>query len=728
MLAHVPHPSIEYEQQYVLPIRAQLFQAASRYLNTEELNLLEKACAYATISHGEQTRKSGEPYITHPIAVTIQLAEWRMDIETLCAGLMHDVLEDTPTTKADMEQTFGHAITEMVDGLSKLEKLEFTDKGEHQAASFRKLILAMTKDVRTIVVKLSDRLHNMKTLDGVAKISKRQSTSRETLEIYAPIANRLGLNNVCRQLQDLSFQYLYPKRYSALRHAMDNFPEEYVGVIDKVIHNIQNGLKEVGIEAQVLGRERNLYTIYQKMVTRHAQFKDIRDVYSFSVILDSDNVVECYTVLGVLHQLYAPKLGKIKDFIAIPKSNGYQSLHTTLIGPYNLPIKVQIRTKSMHALARYGIVAHVQHKEDSPDATTIRTNQWLKNILDLQSSSENAKEFFEHIKTDLFSNDVYVFSPQGRLFTLPRGSTPIDFAYAVHTDIGNRCVGAQVNGVAVPLRTRLRNNDNVNIITSDQARPNSAWLNFAKTSRARSAIRNYMKNVSRPQAIEQGRSLLSKALTGLLPQEVVQSSSLLDFYQTYLTEKGTTFDEIAFQVGLGEMQPISVALEIAELAEKHFNDEIKLNPIKVNQQDAGRIRLADCCHPIAGDAVRAALDKERGLVIHRESCGVLLKIPLEQQFDADWDKLNKHSETLYDVVLNVVSQDAHALLAAMSKAISDGGGNIAAVDTVSKSQATAGTEGFIEFAFTLNVKDSDQLTHIADNLKQIPHVRTVTRM
>lgn len=700
--------------------RELLFRTAD-YLNPSEREELERACAYAFFAHDGQTRKSGEPYITHPIAVTTELAKWRMDIQTLCAGLMHDVIEDTGVSKEEMTLEFGETVAEMVDGLSKLEKLEYGSQAEHQAESFRKLIMAMVKDVRVIIVKLADRLHNMRTLDSM-RLEKRRRIAQETLEIHAPIANRIGLNHVYRELQDLAFFNLHPNRYKVLQNAMTAFRRDRYDVIGKVLRNFSQCLVGANIEAKIRGRERNLYDIYQKMSSKKIKFADVMDIYGFRVIVN--NIPACYAALGALHSLYQPKPGKIKDFIAIPKSNGYQSLHTTLTGPYGLPIEVQIRTRAMHSIAEGGIASHwVQGEQDN--VATRQTNQWLQNILDLQSKSANAIEFLENVKVDLFPNEVYIFTPKGKIMTLPRGATPIDFAYAVHTDVGHRCVAAKVNNILVPLRTKLKNGDSVEIITAAEGKPNPAWLNFAVSSRARSAIRNYVKNMNRRDAIILGEQLLQKALANLLPENVLFSEDLKEKYLLDLHQQQISFEDVLYDVGIGQTLPVSVAMHIAQLAGEHFGDEVKLSPIKVNGHETCRVHIGKCCSPLPGDAVRALMVKEQGLIIHRDICPTLLKTNIEHQLDADWEALSD-IERSYETSVLVSAQDTHALLAAMAQAISSAGGNIASVDTPSKSQA--GTEGFIEFRFNLNVKDLAQLQNIIANLYGIVQVRKVSRI
>ncbi|SUA37254.1 guanosine-3',5'-bis(diphosphate) 3'-pyrophosphohydrolase [Neisseria mucosa] len=714
-----PQPTAPYDA-LTAEARELLFRTAS-YLSPSEQVELEKTVAYAFHAHDGQTRKSGEPYITHPLAVATQLALWHMDIQGLCAGVMHDVLEDTGVSKIEMAAEFGETISEMVDGLSKLEKLKFEDHAEHQAESFRKLILAMTKDVRVIVVKLADRLHNMRTL-GSMRPDKRRRIAKETLEIYAQIANRLGLNNAYQELQDLSFQNLHPSRYETLKKAMDNSRKNRRDVVGKVLRAFSQRLVGMNIEAKIKGREKNLYSIHQKMLAKKLRFAEVMDIYGFRVIVNS--IPACYAALGALHNLYQPKPGRFKDYIAIPKSNGYQSLHTTLVGPYGLPIEVQIRTREMDAVAEGGIAGHWIYKsgENTVDQAVLHTNQWLKNILDLQASSANAIEFLEHVKVDLFPNEVYILTPKGKILTLPKGSTPIDFAYAVHTDIGHKTVAARINNTMMPLRTKLKTGDSVEIITSEHAKPNPAWLNFTVSSRARSAIRQYVKNLNRHDAIILGENLLQKALSSLLPKDVLLSDDLKEKYLADLNDKQTSFEEVLYNVGMGHTLPVYVAMHIAELAGQHFGSEVKLSPIKVNDQETGRIHFAECCHPVPGDSVRALLVKDKGMIIHRDTCPTLLKSDPEQQLDANWEGIGSHT---YRTGLSIQSEDSHGLLALMAQAISNSGADIESVETPNK--ALAGTEGFVEFKFIIKVRDLAQINQIIHNLHAIPQVRKVVR-
>lgn len=714
---------IETVYQHITNHARQALLQTAKYLSTEDIALLNQACDFGIQAHHGQFRNSGVPYITHPIAVATQLAVWRVDIQGLCAGVLHDVLEDTGTTKAQLVDAFGMTIADMVDGLSKLEKLEYSNQEEQQAENFRKLILAMTKDIRVIIVKLSDRLHNMRTLDA-KKPESRRRIARETLEIYAQLANRIGLNQVYRELQDLSFMHLYPNRYRVLARALNQSKRKNHDVVGTVLKAFSQRLVGANIEAQIRGREKNLFSIYQKMQQKNLRFAEVMDIYGFRVVVNS--IPACYTALGVLHSLYKPKPGKIKDYIAIPKANGYQSLHTTLVGPRALPIEVQIRTQEMDAIAEGGIASYWMYQsgeQGSFSQAQMRTHQWLQTILDLQDQSANALEFLENVKVDLFPDEVYIFTPKGKIVVLPKGATPIDFAYAVHTDIGNHTVAVRINHNMMPLRTKLHTGDTVEIITSERARPNPAWLNFAISSRARSAIRHQIKHMDRSDAIALGENLLQKALSSLLPENVLLSESLKEKYLSDLATKKTSFEEVLYDVGMGRLQPVSVAMHIAELAGEHFGDVVTLSPIKISGSDMGRIHLATCCNPIPGDAVKALLVKDQGMIIHRDNCEHVLKADPDFQLDADWDAVNS---SCYRVQILVTAQDAHALLLSLAQAISSQNANIESVDTPSKKQD--GVEGFIEFRFTLQVNHLVQLSQIIHALYAIPEVRRVVRL
>lgn len=701
-------------------VRKDFFDAAN-YLQADDLALLKKALEYATIAHEGQTRKSGEPYITHPIAVATELASWRLDAQGLAAALMHDVLEDTGTSKVQLVEVFGQTIADLVDGLSKLEKLEYENKEAHQAENFRKMVLAMTKDIRVIIVKLADRLHNMRTLD-VMRPEKRQRIAQETLEIYAPIANRIGLNHVYRELQDLAFQNTHPARYTTLIKAVKAARNNRRNVVGKILQAFSQQLTGHNIEALIRGREKNIYSIYKKMQEKHLSFSEVLDIFGFRVIVNS--IPACYLALGALHNLYKPIPGKFKDYIAIPKSNGYQSLHTTLFGPYGTPIEVQIRTYQMNAIAEDGVASHWMYKNNASgmNEATKRTHQWLQDVLDVQAHSENAVEFLEHVKIDLFPDEVYVFTPKGKILVLPLGSTPIDLAYAVHTDIGHQCVGARINYSLVPLRTILRNGDTVEIVTAPNSAPNPAWLSFVVSGRARSAIRSYLKNIKRQDAITLGERLLNQALSTLLPEFMLLSEKLKDAYLEDLAEKQVSFDDVLNDVGMGRVLPIFVARHLTELAGKRLGAPVKMSPITIRGNESTGIQLASCCRPIPGDAIVALIIKDQGVVIHRQECLNINRVDADKHLDANWEDLNLKR---YSASVAVVSQDAKGLLAAIANAITSCDANIETVETPTDNKA--GEEGFIEFIFKLTVINLTQLNQIKQAILSIPQVRRIER-
>ena len=696
--------------------------AAVSYLKPEEVALIERACDYANDAHVGQTRQSGEAYITHPIAVATELAYWHMDAISIASGLMHDVLEDTGTTKLQLAAEFDDTIADIVDGLSKLEKLEYSSKEEHQAESFRKMILAMIKDIRVIIIKLSDRLHNMRTL-GAVRPEKRHRIANETLEIYAQLANRIGLNEVYRELQDLAFKSLHPNRYKVLTRALEASRRNRRDVVGKVLTTFSQCLVAFNIEAQIKGREKNLFSIHSKMMQKNLRFAEVMDIYGFRVIVN--NVPTCYTALGALHSIYKPKPGKIKDYIAIPKNNGYQSIHTTLVGPYGLPIEVQIRTREMDEIAEGGVASHWMYKSNgaSFDAASVRTHQWMQNILDLQAESDNAIEFLEHVKVDLFPDEVYLFTPKGKIIVLPRGATPVDFAYAVHTDIGNHCVAARVNNNMVPLRTVLNTGDTIEVITSTKSNPNPAWLNFVVSGRARSGIRAWIKTMNRHDAVILGESLLNKALVSLLPKQLLLSEELRDQYLNQLAHKNTNFEDVLYEVGMGRLLPVVVAKDLAKLAGETSYEISNINPVKIYGTQNGNINLAQCCRPIPGDAIRAQLAENQGILVHRDQRATILAVDADHQLPANWDLID--TEQLYPVHLLINARDKQGLLAALASAMSGAGANILSVET--PSTTVDGIEGFIEFRFKLEVKNLQHLQKISKAIEQIPQVRKVNR-
>ncbi len=545
------------------------------YLKPDDVALVEKAYLFSKSAHEGQFRKSGDPYISHPVAVAKLLAKWHLDAQALMAALLHDVVEDTPATKQQVSEQFGKPVAELVDGVSKLDRIEFQTEAHAQAENFRKMLLAMARDVRVILIKLADRLHNMRTLDSMAT-EKRKRIAKETLEIYAPIANRLGLNSVYQELDDLSFRYMYPTRYRVLAKAVKAARGNRRALVEKVQDAIQSKLKDAGVEAAVTGREKHLYSIYKKMQGKSLTFSEVYDIYGFRVIVK--DVPACYLALGALHGLYKPIPGKFKDYIAIPKGNGYQSLHTTLFGPYGTPLEVQIRTQDMHKIAEAGVASHWLYKtgdESAKDAQQ-KTHQWLQSLLEIQSESGDAIEFLEHIKVDLFPDEVYVFTPKGQIMALPRGATAVDLAYSVHTDIGNRCIAVKINDELAPLRTELRNGDRVEVITAPHAHPNPAWLNYVVTGKARAHIRHYLKTMHSQEAAMLGERLLNQALRALRAEPGMIDDAR---WSELLRETNTkSKEEILADIGLGKRLNLVIArrhlaAQVANGGQAHFRHQ-----------------------------------------------------------------------------------------------------------------------------------------------------------
>ena len=573
----------------------QLAERLSEYLLPSDLKKIKEAYRFSDEMHLGQVRKSGEPYISHPIAVAEICAEWKLDAQAIMAALLHDVMEDQDVKKDELIERFGAPVASLVDGLSKLDKIEFQSQVEQQAENFRKMLLAMARDVRVILVKLADRLHNMRTLDAMA-VEKRRRIARETMEVYVPIAHRLGLNNIYRELQDLAFQHLYPVRYKTLSKAVRGARGNRREVVSKILESVKQTLKHAGLETEVSGREKNLYGIYRKMRNKHLSFSQVLDVYGFRVVVNS--LPNCYVALGTLHGLFKPMPGKFKDYIAIPKLNGYQSLHTTLIGPYGTPVEFQIRTEEMNRVAEAGVAAHWLYKNDDIVLTDLqqRTHAWLQSLLDIQNQTGDASEFLEHVKVDLFPDSVYVFTPKSTIISLPRGATALDFAYTIHTDIGDHAVSARINHESVALKTELRNGDIVAIDVSDDARPTPNWLGYVRTGKARSAIRHHLRTINPTEAIELGYMLLEHALDALdlsIQLPIAVSERLMN-------ETGAkSLDELFADIGVGKRMAVLVARHILGLMELKSTDaaskiasrEKKINPVTIVAMNLPRSSL-----------------------------------------------------------------------------------------------------------------------------------------
>src|SRR5438874_237915 len=591
-----------------MPEIAEFTRHLGHYLPPPDVALVERAFAFSEHAHQGQFRRSGEPYITHPLAVASILSQWRLDAQGLAAALLHDVMEDTSVTKSEIEHSFGKPVADMVDGVSKLDQIEFQSREELQAESFRKMLLAMAQDVRVILIKLADRLHNMRTLDAMTS-GHRQRIARETLDIYAPIANRLGLNALYQELQELSFKHLHPMRYRVLTRAIKAARGNRREVMNRIMVSIRDGLKADGIAAVVSGREKTAYSVYKKMREKHYTFAQVFDIYGVRVLVN--DTTACYSALGVLHGLYKPIPGKFKDYIAIPKANGYQSLHTTLFGPFGTPLEAQLRTHDMHRIAEAGVAAHWLYKAggqlDIAEAQQ-QTHRWLQSLLEIQSESRDSKEFLEHIKGDLFPDEIYVFTPKGKIMALPRGATAVDFAYAVHTDIGHHCTAARINYELMPLRTELKSGDQVEIITAPTARPNPSWLNFVATGKARSRIRHFLKSLQQRESAVLGERMLEQALASLkMPAE----SITWERWEALAKEYGTKSRlDILADIGLGRRLSFVVAQALTRASsraggagEDPIAASAKPEALQLRGVEGVAIQYGKCCRPIPGDAI-----------------------------------------------------------------------------------------------------------------------------
>ncbi len=689
------------------------------YLKPDDVALVEKAYQFSKSAHAGQFRKSGDPYISHPVAVAKLLAKWHLDAQALMAALLHDVVEDTPATKQQVSEQFGKPVAELVDGVSKLDRIEFQTEAHAQAENFRKMLLAMARDVRVILIKLADRLHNMRTLDSMAA-DKRKRIAKETLEIYAPIANRLGLNSVFQELDDLSFRYLFPTRYRVLAKAVKTARGNRRALVEKVLEAIQAKLHDAGVEATVTGREKHLNSIYKKMQGKALTFSEVYDIYGFRVIVKDPPA--CYLALGVLHGLYKPIPGKFKDYIAIPKGNGYQSLHTTLFGPYGTPLEVQIRTQDMHKIAEAGVASHWLYKtgdESSNDAQQ-KTHQWLQSLLEIQSDSGDAVEFLEHIKIDLFPDEVYVFTPKGKIMALPRGATAVDLAYSVHTDIGNRCIAVKINDELSPLRTELRNGDRVEVITAPHAHPNPAWLNYVVTGKARAHIRHYLKTMQSHEAAALGEQLLNQALRALKTE--ISAVDETRWTELLRETNAKSKAEILADIGLGKRLNLMVARRLLASGDTTMAEKKPLGSITIRGTEGLAVKLAPCCRPIPGDPILGVINKGKGLIIHTHDCPEIAQFRADPDkwVDVEWDPETKK---LFDVNIKLVVANQRGVLAKVAAGIADENANIENV-AMEEEDGSA----YASMIFTLQVEDRDHLARVMRSLRQVPEVVRITRV
>ncbi|WP_029685252.1 bifunctional GTP diphosphokinase/guanosine-3',5'-bis pyrophosphate 3'-pyrophosphohydrolase [Tatumella saanichensis] len=696
-----------------------LNQLIEKYLPEDQIKRLRQAYLVARDAHEGQTRSSGEPYITHPVAVACILAEMRLDHETLMAALLHDVIEDTPATYQDMEQLFGKSVAELVDGVSKLDKLKFRDKKEAQAENFRKMIMAMVQDIRVILIKLADRTHNMRTL-GSLRPDKRRRIALETLEIYSPLAHRLGIHHLKTELEELGFEALYPNRYRVIKEVVKAARGNRKEMIQKILSEIDGRLQESGIPCRVSGREKHLYSIYQKMHLKEQRFHSIMDIYAFRVIVK--DVDTCYRVLGQMHSLYKPRPGRVKDYIAIPKANGYQSLHTSMIGPHGVPVEVQIRTEDMDQMAEMGVAAHWAYKAPGESGSTtaqVRAQRWLQSLLELQQSAGNSFEFIESVKSDLFPDEIYVFTPEGRIVELPAGATPVDFAYAVHTDIGHACVGARVDRQPYPLSQPLTSGQTIEIITAPGARPNAAWLNFVVSSKARAKIRQLLKNLKREESVSLGRRLLSHALGGSkklaeIPQE--------NIHKELERMKLPNLDDLLAEIGLGNAMSVVVAKNLlpADNAEPLPKSNARKHKLPIKGADGVLITFAKCCRPIPGDPIVAHVSPGKGLVVHHESCRNIRGYQKEAEkfMPVEWDTVTEQD---FVTEIKVDMLNHQGALANLTAAINTCHSNIQSLNTEER-------DGRVYSAFIrLTVRDRIHLADIMRKLRVMPDVIKVHR-
>ncbi|WP_206099392.1 bifunctional GTP diphosphokinase/guanosine-3',5'-bis pyrophosphate 3'-pyrophosphohydrolase [Rheinheimera riviphila] len=696
-----------------------LKQQISAYLPAEQVAMVQQAYLLARDAHAPQTRSSGEPYITHPVAVTSILAEMRMDHETLMAALLHDVIEDTEYSKEDLEQRFGGTVAELVQGVSKLDKVKFKDIKEFEVTNLQKMFMAMTQDIRVILIKLADRTHNMRTI-GALKPEKRRRIAKETLELYAPIANRLGIHNIKNELEDWGFRALYPMRYRALETAVKQARGNRREVIEKIQSEIEARIGHAGIKAEVSGREKHLYSIYRKMKSKELMFNDVMDIYGFRVLVDS--VDSCYRILGVVHNLYKPIEIRFKDYIAIPKQNGYQSLHTSLIGPHGIPVEIQMRTREMDEMADNGIAAHWKYKKPGEQGDTtaqIRARRWMQSLLEIQQSAGNTYEFVENVKSELYPDELYVFTPKGKIVELPIGATAVDFAYAVHTDIGNKCVGARVDRKPYPLSKPLETGQTVEVITSTGGKPNANWLNYVVTSRAIMGIRNYLKKQEQSEAIALGKRLLTSAL-GEVPFESIAPDRVEQVLQN---SKQKTLDELFIDIGLGNQLPIAVARRmLGEFDENSNTNEVLPSKPKafIVGSEGMLTTFAKCCRPIPGDAIAASASPGKGLNIHRSECRNIRGWEKEpgKYFPVRWDKTGD-KQFLCDIRVFIVNKQG--MLAKLTTVIAGLDSNIQDLATDDRDT------GDYVIKITLSVRDRIHLANVMRKIRVTPDVLKVYR-
>jgi len=709
------------------------------YLDAADIKRVREAYRFADEAHLGQFRASGEPYITHPIAVAGLCAEWKLDAQAIMAALMHDAMEDCGITKIELIERFGAPVADLVDGLTKLDKLQFSTREESQAESFRKMLLAMARDVRVILIKLADRLHNMRTMEAVLP-AKRARVATETLDIYAPIAHRLGLNQTYRELQELSFANMQPWRQAALAKAVQKARGYRRDIVERIQHDVEKSFMQAKLTVQVYGREKTLFSIYKKMREKHLTFAQVNDIFGFRIVVAS--LMDCYMAMGVLHQLFKPLPGRFKDYIAIPKANGYQSLHTTLVSPLGTAVEFQIRTEQMHAVAEKGIAAHWLYKSGGAQVQEAQRlgAMWLQSLIDIQDETHDANEFLEHVKIDLFPDAVYVFTPKSKILALPRGATPVDFAYAIHTDVGDHCVAAKVNGEPVALRTELRSGDVVEVSGAPGARPNPAWLNFVRTGRARSKIRHYLKNMEQEESQDLGEKMLAQALRaeGLqLPGDEPADAALWQQLTRWSGSKTRT--DLFTDIGQGRKIATIVAKRLARLMAEHG---VKPDPLTltmgryaaddnapsqgtvlIDGNEGASVQLATCCRPIPGDAIVGYLGRGEGLMVHTGECSVgkrLFERDSEHWMGVDWAEQPAHA---FETGVSLLVTNGKGVLAQVAQAVSEAEADITHIDMGDEPVAETA-----ELQLLISVRDRLHLADVMRTLKRAPSVLRVARV
>ena len=694
-----------------------LKELSSTYLSKVQVDLLKHAYVVARDAHDGQMRSSGDPYITHPVAVAINLAKMNLDHETLMAALLHDVIEDTPVTKDELAELFGHTVAELVEGVSKLDKLKFDNKEEMQAENFRKMVLAMVQDIRVILIKLADRTHNMRTL-GALRPDKRRRIARETLEIYAPIANRLGIHDIKNELELLGFQALYPMRSRALKSAVSSARGNRKTIINNIQAEISSRLSESNIDAQIIGREKHLYSIYRKMLNKELMFNEVMDIYAFRVIV-SNKIDDCYRALGAMHNLFKPIEGRFKDYIAIPKTNGYRSLHTSLIGPHGIPVEIQIRTQDMEQMADKGVAAHWLYKEGGDNADTtaqMKARRWMQSLLELQQSAGSSFEFIENVKSDLFPEEIYVFTPEGRIIELPMGATAVDFAYAVHTDVGNSCVGVKVDRKPYPLSHPLDSGQTIEVITSVAARPNASWLNFVVTAKARLQIRTYLRSRERTESKTLGLRLLNHALGNVSIDDINQEKIDAVMQQT----GNKTFDELLTNIGLGNALSIGIARRLTD----EFTEDNELTPtsnkakMPIKGTEGMLVNYGKCCRPIPGDSILAYLSPGKGLMVHQQGCRNIKGHEPGTLFPVRWDS-DIDKEFIAKLRIEIINHQG--ALAQLTNVIARCGSNVHNLNSGEKEA------GLYVIDMEITCRDRIHLANIIRKIKVMVDVQRVIR-